>query len=77
MQAYHKDILEHRETVASADPAPGLTKETSEKSPAKIVPRKAIKNSIRKLPVKRGRESRSGIKHGFTGSTIGGDTNSF
>lgn len=75
MQAYHKDILEHRETVASADPAPGLTKETSEKSPAKIVPRKAIKNSIRKLPVKRGRESRSGI--GFTRSTIGGETNSF
>lgn len=78
MQAYHRDILEHMSPPAIVlHPQPALTNEPSTKASPEVIPAryKVARTPPRKVPVKRGRERRSGSRRHKIRTGIGRDTN--
>lgn len=81
VQAYHRDVLEHMvhplsESATVVHPPPLSTNVPSIKASPETVNDKAVRPPVRKVPVKRGRERRSGSRRHRTRSSVK-DTNLF
>lgn len=84
MQAYHRDVLEHMSPTAAVihpppPPPPPLTNQPSAKASPEVVPNRdrVARSPPRRVPVKRGKEKRSGSRRHRTRTVIGRDTNLF
>lgn len=82
MQAYHRDVLEHMSPTAAAihpPPPPPLTNQPSAKASPEVVPDRdrVARSPPRRVPVKRGKEKRSGSRRHRSRTVIGRDANLF
>ncbi|XP_077251053.1 putative hexosyltransferase MUCI70 [Tasmannia lanceolata] len=78
VQAYHRDLLEHMNTIAAVIyPPPALINELPGKVSSETVPYKVGRTPIKKMPGKRGREKKSGSRRHRPRPVIGREINSF